>query len=62
MVRLTFPFDLNTYRMSGVQEYWIIDQKQENIIDFAGWPAGGVESFAKAISLRAVLNVARYYV
>ncbi|MBA1334265.1 MAG: hypothetical protein HPY66_1974 [Firmicutes bacterium] len=23
---------LNTYRLSGVKEYWIIDQKQENII------------------------------
>jgi len=23
---------LNTYRLSGVQEYWIIDQKQENIM------------------------------
>ncbi|QTL99166.1 type II toxin-antitoxin system prevent-host-death family antitoxin [Iocasia frigidifontis] len=23
---------LNTYRLSGVEEYWIIDQKQENIL------------------------------
>jgi prevent-host-death family protein len=23
---------LNTYRLSGVKEYWIVDQKQENII------------------------------
>jgi Uma2 family endonuclease len=23
---------LNTYRLSGVKEYWIVDQKQENVI------------------------------
>ncbi|AZO96412.1 Uma2 family endonuclease [Halocella sp. SP3-1] len=23
---------LNTYRLSGVEEYWIIEQKQENIL------------------------------
>lgn len=26
---------LNTYRLSGVKEYWIVDQKQENIMVYS---------------------------
>ncbi len=40
---------LNTYRLSGVKEYWIIDQKQENIMlyGFANYEIDRYKTFEK---------------
>ena len=40
---------LNTYRLSGVKEYWIIDQKQENIMvyDFDDYEIGKYKTYEK---------------
>ncbi len=40
---------LNTYRLSGVKEYWIIDQKQENIMvyDFDNHKIEGYKIYEK---------------
>jgi prevent-host-death family protein len=40
---------LNTYRLSGVKEYWIIDQKQQNIMvyDFDNYEIDKYKTFEK---------------
>jgi Uma2 family endonuclease len=48
---------LNTYRLSGVQEYWIVDPKQENIIvyTFADHEIESYQMLGKGESAQSVV-------
>lgn len=47
---------LNTYRLSGVKEYWIVDQKQENVIvyDFADYEIDKYKIYEKGSIAQSV--------
>jgi prevent-host-death family protein len=48
---------LNTYRLSGVKEYWIIDQKQPNIMvyDFDNYEIDKYKTFEKGGTARSFM-------
>jgi prevent-host-death family protein len=48
---------LNTYRLSGVREYWIVDQKQENIIvyGFDNYEIDKYKTFEKGGVVRSLV-------
>jgi prevent-host-death family protein len=48
---------LNTYRLSGVKEYWLVDQKQENIMvySFAQYEIDGYKLYEKGNIAKSVV-------